>query len=586
VLSVALLFTAGAAQATTTPKPVAWGCGPGYDYGQCSVPVGLSGVTAVAAGDSHSLALKDDGTVVAWGCGADDDSGKCSVPGGLSGVTAIAAGAIHSLALKGDGTVVAWGCGAGADFGQCSVPVGLSGVSAIAAGETHSLALKGDGTVVAWGCAGTDFGQCSVPVGLSGVTAVAAGDYHSLALKGDGTVIAWGCGAGTDLGQCSVPVGLAGVTAIAAGYSQSLALKGDGTVVAWGCGPFADYGQCSVPAGLANVTALSAGVYHSLAVAEFTDQTITFGPLANKTYGDPPVSVSATASSGLPVSFTASGNCAVIDAIVYFGVGSCTITASQPGGLNYNPAPDVSQSFAIAKASQSINFGPLANRTIGDFFSVSATASSRLQVRFATRGSCGIVGLEVNGVRVVAGAAGSCTITASQPGDANYNPAPDVSQSFAIAKVGQSISFGPLANKTYGAPDFRVHAMASSGLPVAFAASGKCTVNAATVHLTGAGSCTLSASQSGNSNYSAAAKVSRSFLIKRSPCKVPKVVGKRLGAAKQMITKRHCRTGKVSYANSRKSKKGIVISQSRRPGKVLPARSKINLIVSRGRTSL
>jgi hypothetical protein len=340
-----------------------------------------------------------------------------------------------------------------------------------------------------------------VPVGHSGVTADAAGDYHSLALKGDGTVIAWGCGAGTDLGQCSVPVGLAGVTAIAAGYSQSLALKGDGTVVAWGCGPVADYGQCSVPAGLANVTALSAGVYHSLAVAEFTDQTITFGPLANKTYGDPPVSVSATASSGLPVSFTASGNCAVIDAIVYFGVGSCTITASQPGGLNYNPAPDVSQSFAIAK-------------------------------------------------------------------------------------VGQSISFGPLANKTYGAPDFRVHAMASSGLPVAFAASGKCTVNAATVHLTGAGSCTLSASQSGNSNYSAAAKVSRSFLIKRSPCKVPKVVGKRLGAAKQMITKRHCRTGKVSYANSRKSKKGIVISQSRRPGKVLPARSKINLIVSRGRTSL
>jgi len=49
------------------------------------------------------------------------------------------------------------------------------------------------------------------------------------------------------------------------------------------------------------------------------------------------------------------------------------------------------------------------------------------------------------------------------------------------------------------------------------------------------------------------------------------------------IAKRHCRTGKVGYAFSRERKKGIVISQSRRPGRVLPARSKIDLIVSRGR---
>jgi beta-lactam-binding protein with PASTA domain len=61
------------------------------------------------------------------------------------------------------------------------------------------------------------------------------------------------------------------------------------------------------------------------------------------------------------------------------------------------------------------------------------------------------------------------------------------------------------------------------------------------------------------------------------------VVGKRLVSAKRMITARHCRTGKVANAYSRKRTKGIVISQSRRPGRVLPARSRINLIVSRGR---
>jgi beta-lactam-binding protein with PASTA domain len=68
-----------------------------------------------------------------------------------------------------------------------------------------------------------------------------------------------------------------------------------------------------------------------------------------------------------------------------------------------------------------------------------------------------------------------------------------------------------------------------------------------------------------------------------APCKVPNVVGKRVAYAKRTIAKRHCRPGKVGYAYSRTRKKGIVISQSRRPGRVLPVRAKINLIVSRGR---
>jgi hypothetical protein len=148
------------------------------------------------------------------------------LPPGLSGVTAIAAGTYHSLALKSDGTVVAWGCGTAfgnsGDYGQCRVPSGLSGVTAIAAGFFHSLALRRDGTLVAWGC-GIDFGQCAVPGGLSGVTAIAAGWNHSLALKRDGSMVAWGCRVGGNAGQCSVPSGLC-VTAIAAGFAHSLAL--------------------------------------------------------------------------------------------------------------------------------------------------------------------------------------------------------------------------------------------------------------------------------------------------------------------------------------------------------------------------
>ena len=239
---------------------VAWGCGTG-NYGQCTVPAGLSNVTAIAAAPYHSLALKSDGTVVAWGCGGAA-YGQCTVPAGLSGVKALAAGLAHSLALKNDGTVVAWGCGAPLNQGQCTIPAGLSGVKALATGTYHTLALKNDGTVVAWG-GGNYTGERTVPAGLTNVIAVAAAGSHSLALKSDGTVVAWG---ENNAGQNTIPAGLTGAVAIAAGASHSLALKNDGTVVAWGCGTY-NNGQCVVPTGLSGVVALGAGHVHSLALA-------------------------------------------------------------------------------------------------------------------------------------------------------------------------------------------------------------------------------------------------------------------------------------------------------------------------------
>jgi len=102
---------------------------------------GLTGVTAIAAGRDHSLALKRDGTVVAWGCQAWLDYAQCTVPPGLRHVTAIAAGAFQSLALRSNSKVVAWGCDLDANAGQCNVPSRLVGVTAIATGGVQSLAL-------------------------------------------------------------------------------------------------------------------------------------------------------------------------------------------------------------------------------------------------------------------------------------------------------------------------------------------------------------------------------------------------------------------------------------------------------------
>jgi alpha-tubulin suppressor-like RCC1 family protein len=124
------------------------------------VPVevtGVSGAKAVAAGAQHSLALLEDGTVMAWG---EDESGQLgngrlahdqelpSAVHGLSGVSAIAAGGAHSMALLTNGSVMTWGedkfgeLGDGGAGEPSDVPVMVSGlgeVVGIAAGGDHDL---------------------------------------------------------------------------------------------------------------------------------------------------------------------------------------------------------------------------------------------------------------------------------------------------------------------------------------------------------------------------------------------------------------------------------------------------------------
>jgi subtilisin family serine protease len=79
-------------------------------------------------------------------------------------------------------------------------------------------------------------------------------------------------------------------------------------------------------------------------------QTIRFAKLRNRITGDPDFKVSATASSGLPVSFAASGTCTMRRATVHItGIGVCAVVASQAGNANYNPARSVTRTFSITK---------------------------------------------------------------------------------------------------------------------------------------------------------------------------------------------------------------------------------------------
>lgn len=84
-------------------------------------------------------------------------------------------------------------------------------------------------------------------------------------------------------------------------------------------------------------------------------QTINFGPLVNKAVTDAPFTISASASSGLPVSFSVLSGPATIsgNTVTLTGVpGAVTIRAAQAGDSNYNAAPNVDQSFNVGAGTQ------------------------------------------------------------------------------------------------------------------------------------------------------------------------------------------------------------------------------------------
>jgi hypothetical protein len=143
-------------------------------------------------------------------------------------------------------------------------------------------------------------------------------------------------------------------------------------------------------------------------------------------------------ASGNPVTFSSSGVCSNSGGTFTMtsGTGTCTVSYDQAGDGNYNAAPQLTESVTAQKASQSITFASLADKTYGDpDFTVSATASSGLTVGFAASGQC-----TVSGTTVHLTAPGSCTITASQGGDSNYSAATDVPQTFQINAPASSVS--------------------------------------------------------------------------------------------------------------------------------------------------
>ena len=175
------------------------------------------------------------------------------------------------------------------------------------------------------------------------------------------------------------------------------------------------------------------------------------------------------------------------------------------------------RSLSAQYSYQSINFAPVSDQTLGSPpFAINASASSGLRVTLNsnTTNVCTLSSTMVSLVN-----AGSCSITATQPGDSYYSAAPPVTRTFKVNPAAiqpQTIAFPSIATHTFGDPPFTLSANGgASGNPVTFTVvSGPASISGQTLTILGAGSITVQASQAGNATYQAAS-ASQTFTVNK-----------------------------------------------------------------------
>ncbi|MEI6565417.1 MAG: YDG domain-containing protein, partial [Verrucomicrobiota bacterium] len=288
-------------------------------------------------------------------------------------------------------------------------------------------------------------------------------------------------------------------------------------------------GTCTIFANQAGngLYAAAAQVGQSLTIIKGS-QTITFDALSDKIFGGSNFEVSATGGgSGNAVTFTSSNpavaSCSGANGstVTIVSVGTCTIYANQAGNSSYLAAAQVGQSLTIGKAAQTITFATLDARGYGDApFTVSASGgASGNPVIFTCSDPTVATCTGTNGSTITVLGLGTCTITASQAGNASYQDATPVGRTLVVNKSGQTITFAALPDKKYNDASFLVSASGGgSGNPVTFTSSNEliatCSgTNGTIITIIGVGNCAIYADQEGNDNYHAAIRVGQTLTV-------------------------------------------------------------------------
>jgi len=258
----------------------------------------------------------------------------------------------------------------------------------------------------------------------------------------------------------------------------------------------------------------SASVTGTLSVVA-SGQTLVWdvSGLSGKKFGDAPITLSATASSNLPVTFTSlnptvvsiSGNTLTIN-----GAGTADIIAVQAGDANFGAA-ERKVLMTVAKAAATVSLSGLSATYDGSPKAATAVSTpSGLKVNILYGAAPGSATAPTN--------AGTYPISATV--DENNYSGGDASKTLVISKAAQTISsFGALAAKSVVDAAFNLAAVASSGLPVSYTSSNPlvASVVGSVVTPRAAGSVTITARQAGNENYNAAADVTQSLVVEPLP---------------------------------------------------------------------
>jgi gliding motility-associated-like protein len=249
------------------------------------------------------------------------------------------------------------------------------------------------------------------------------------------------------------------------------------------------------------------------------DQFITFSTLSSKIVGDANFDLNGISSSGLAVSFGSSDNTVATisgNTVSIVGAGLTIVTALQAGNDNYYPTSLV-QTLHVDKISQTITFNTLPTMFLGDAdFDLNASATSGQTINY-TSSNPSVA--SVSGSTITILSSGSTDITASQTGNGTYYAAPPVTRTLNVGKQNQTITFTTLPAKVLGDADFGLTATSTNAtIPVTYSSGNTAvaTIVNGNIHITGAGTATITAAQAGNVNYNAAADVIQTLTVNKS----------------------------------------------------------------------
>ncbi len=242
----------------------------------------------------------------------------------------------------------------------------------------------------------------------------------------------------------------------------------------------------------------------TITVLEFkTAQTITFGTLASKVYGDSDFDLSASASSGLSVEFSVLSGPATISGqtVSILGAGTVTIAANQSGDDFYSPAVEVLQTFVVERVlltatadNKSILYGDqIPELTISYDGFVNGDDPASLDGEPSAS-------VDVSGIVD----AGAYDITLSGGSSENYNLELN-NGILTVNKVDQVITLTPIGDKEPTADPFDVIATVNSDLTLTYEVAGPATISGTTVTLDGTeGEVTITVLQEGDLNHNSA----------------------------------------------------------------------------------